>query len=100
MGLIGEKIKQLRIQNNLIQSKLGVLIGVKRSQLSELEYRNHSDPISTIMKVFQVLKAKFSILNDGFRECTRRREIRIGCAINCFQEFKKLFITFNLEQID
>ncbi|RLD34732.1 MAG: hypothetical protein DRI83_07650 [Bacteroidetes bacterium] len=64
MGLIGEKIKQLRIQNNLTQSQLGALIGVKRSLLSELEYGNHSASISTIMKVFQALKAKFKLIID------------------------------------
>ncbi|MCF8392212.1 MAG: helix-turn-helix domain-containing protein, partial [Bacteroidales bacterium] len=37
MELIGEKIKQLRIQNNLTQSQLGELVGVKRAQISKLE---------------------------------------------------------------
>ena len=58
MELIGEKIKQLRIQNNLTQSQLGELIGVKRSQISKLEHGNHSSSVSTIMKVFQAMKAK------------------------------------------
>jgi HTH-type transcriptional regulator / antitoxin HipB len=58
MELIGEKIKQLRIQNNLTQSQLGELIGVKRSQISKLEHGNHSATVSTIMKVFQAMKAK------------------------------------------
>lgn len=58
MELIGEKIKQLRIQNNLTQTQLGELIGVKRSQISKLEHGNHSASISTIMRVFQAMKAK------------------------------------------
>ena len=58
MELIGEKIKQLRIQNNLTQSQLGELIGVKRAQISKLEHGNHSASVSTIMKVFQAMKAK------------------------------------------
>lgn len=58
MELIGEKIKQLRIQNNLTQSQLGELIGVKRSQISKLEHGNHSASVSTIMKVFHAMKAK------------------------------------------
>ena len=58
MELIGEKIKQLRIQNNLTQSQLGELIGVKRSQISKLEHGNHSASVSTIMKVFQAMKAQ------------------------------------------
>jgi len=58
MELIGEKIKQLRIQNNLTQSQLGELIGVKRAQISKLEHGNHSASVSTIIKVFQAMKAK------------------------------------------
>ncbi len=66
MELIGEKIKQLRIQNNLTQSQLGDLIGVKRSQISKLEHGNHSSSVSTIMKVFQAMKAtvKLRIVTD------------------------------------
>ena len=58
MELIGEKIKHLRIQNNLTQSQLGELIGVKRAQISKLEHGNHSASVSTIMKVFHAMKAK------------------------------------------
>ena len=61
MELIGEKIKQLRIQNNLTQSQLGELIGVKRAQISKLEHGNHSATVATIMKVFQAMKAKVKL---------------------------------------
>ncbi len=61
MELIGEKIKQLRIKNDLTQSQLGELIGVKRAQISKLEHGNHSASISTIMKVFQAMKAKVKL---------------------------------------
>jgi HTH-type transcriptional regulator / antitoxin HipB len=61
MELIGEKIKQLRIKNNLTQSQLGELIGVKRAQISKLEHGNHSASVSTIMKVFQAMKAKVKL---------------------------------------
>lgn len=61
MELIGEKIRQLRLQNNLTQSQLGALIGVKRAQISKLEHGNHSASVSTIMKVFQAMKAKVKL---------------------------------------
>ena len=61
MELIGEKIKQLRIQNNLTQSQLGELVGVKRAQISKLEHGNHSSSVSTIMKVFQAMRAKLKL---------------------------------------
>jgi HTH-type transcriptional regulator/antitoxin HipB len=61
MELIGEKIKQLRLQNNMTQTQLGELIGVKRAQISKLENGNHSASVSTIMKVFQAMKAKVKL---------------------------------------
>jgi DNA-binding XRE family transcriptional regulator len=61
MELIGEKIKQLRLQNSLTQSQLGELIGVKRAQISKLENGNHSASVSTIMKVFHAMKAKVKL---------------------------------------
>ena len=70
MELIGEKIKQLRIQKHLTQSQLGELIGVKRAQISKLENGNHSASVSTIMKVFHAMKAKvkFKIETDDMIE--------------------------------
>ncbi len=61
MELIGEKIKELRIQNNLTQTQLGELIGVKRAQISKLEHGNHSASVSTIMRVFQAMKANVKL---------------------------------------
>ena len=61
MEIIGEKIKQLRIRNNMTQTQLGELIGVKRAQISKLEHGNHSASVSTIMKVFQAMKAKVKL---------------------------------------
>jgi len=37
------------------------LIGVKRAQISKLEHGNHSASVSTIMKVFQAMKAKVKL---------------------------------------
>lgn len=61
MEMIGEKIKQLRLERNLTQTDLGELIGVKRSQISKLEKGNHSATISTIMKVFHAMKARVKL---------------------------------------
>ena len=70
MEMIGEKIKQLRLERNLTQTDLGELIGVKRSQISKLEKGNHSATISTIMKVFHAMKAqvKLRIETEDFIE--------------------------------
>jgi DNA-binding XRE family transcriptional regulator len=61
MELIGEKIKQLRIENHMTQTQLGELIGVKRAQISKLERGNHSASVSTIIKVFRAMKANVKL---------------------------------------
>ena len=61
MEMIGEKIKQLRLEKHLTQTQLGELIGVKRSQISKLEKGNHSATVSTIMKVFHAMKAQVKL---------------------------------------
>jgi DNA-binding XRE family transcriptional regulator len=58
MEIVGEKIKQLRIQNNLTQTQLGDLIGVNRNLISKLEHGDHSASVQTIMKVFHAMKTK------------------------------------------
>ena len=45
----------------MTQTRLGELIGVKRSQISKLEHGNHSASVSTIIKVFQAMKAKVKL---------------------------------------
>jgi hypothetical protein len=40
--------------------------------------------------------AKFAILNHYYRECIRKKYLGSGCASDCFNEFLKLFITFDI----
>ena len=70
MEMIGDKIKQLRLEKNMTQTQLGELIGVKRAQISKIENGNHSASVSTIMKVFHAMKAKikFRIETDETME--------------------------------
>jgi DNA-binding XRE family transcriptional regulator len=58
MEMIGDKIRQLRLEKNMTQAQLGELIGVKRAQISKLEKGNNSASVSTILKVFHAMKAK------------------------------------------
>ena len=61
MEIIGAKIKQLRLQNNLTQTELGELIGVKRAQISKLEHGNHSASITTILRIFRALNVNVKL---------------------------------------
>jgi len=49
--MIGEKLKQLRLERNLMQEELGKLIGVRRSQISRLERQADNVILGTVRKV-------------------------------------------------
>jgi DNA-binding XRE family transcriptional regulator len=55
--LLSEQIKALRKERNLTQEQLGKLVGVQRAQISKLENNTSNVTISTIMKIFNALKA-------------------------------------------
>lgn len=60
LDLIGEAIKQARKERNLTQEELGLLIGVKKAQISKIENSLTDARFETIMKVFKALNAKVS----------------------------------------
>lgn len=66
MEILGEKIKQIRKEQQLTQEQLGKIIGVQKAQISKLEKGNNSATISTVLKVFHAMKAtiKFKIELD------------------------------------
>ena len=57
MDVLGRMIKTARQERNLTQEQLGQLVGVQKSQISELESSTNSATIDTILKVFKALKA-------------------------------------------
>ena len=59
--VIGEIIKQARIEQNLTQEQLGQLIGVQKSQISKIENNTKDVRFSTILRVFDALKAKVNL---------------------------------------
>jgi len=61
MEILGELIKQTRIERNLTQEQLGELIGVQKAQISRLENHTGNVTLATILKVFSSLKAKIKI---------------------------------------
>ncbi len=58
MDILGEKLKQIRKEQQLTQEQLGNIIRVQKAQISKLESGNNSATISTVLKVFHALKAK------------------------------------------
>ena len=59
--VIGEIIKQARIEQNMTQEQLGQLIGVQKSQISKIENNTKDVRFSTILRVFDALKAKVNL---------------------------------------
>jgi HTH-type transcriptional regulator/antitoxin HipB len=58
IDLMGQAIKQTRLERHLTQEELGKLIGVQKAQISRLENNAGNVTIDTLMRVFAALKAK------------------------------------------
>jgi len=60
LDLLGEAMRQARLQRNLTQEELGRLVGVKKAQISKLEKSLTNARFETILKVFKALNAKIN----------------------------------------
>ena len=58
LELLGDIIKQVRLERNLTQEQLGKLIGVQKAQISKIENSVKNARFETILKVFDALGAK------------------------------------------
>ncbi|MDX9908346.1 MAG: helix-turn-helix transcriptional regulator [Bacteroidales bacterium] len=58
IDLIGQAIKQARLEKHLTQEELGELVGVKKAQISKIENSTTDARFTTILKVFEALGAK------------------------------------------
>ncbi|MCB9343218.1 MAG: helix-turn-helix transcriptional regulator [Lewinellaceae bacterium] len=58
VDLLGQAVKQARLDRNLTQEQLGQLVGVQKAQISKIENSAKSARLETIMKVFDALGAK------------------------------------------
>ncbi len=64
LDVLGEMIKKARKEQHLTQAQLGEIIGVQKSQISKIENNTKDVRLSTIMKVFDALKAKVKMTID------------------------------------
>ena len=58
--LLGHAIKQARLERNLTQEQLGILVGVQKAQISKIENSFTNARFETILKVFKALGAKIN----------------------------------------
>jgi HTH-type transcriptional regulator / antitoxin HipB len=64
LDILGDMIKKARKEQHLTQEQLGVLVGVQKAQISKIENNTKDVRLSTIMKVFEALKAKVKMTID------------------------------------
>ena len=64
LDVLGDMIKKARLDQNLTQEQLGDLVGVQKAQISKIENNTKDVRLSTIMKVFNALKAKVKMTID------------------------------------
>ena len=58
LELIGDVIRKARKAKHLTQEQLGELVGVQKSQIAKIENSTTDARFSTILRVFDALKAK------------------------------------------
>lgn len=58
LDILGNMIKIARKEQNLTQEQLGHLIGVQKAQISKIENNAKDVRFSTVLRVFEALKAK------------------------------------------
>ncbi|MBT3209035.1 MAG: helix-turn-helix transcriptional regulator [Bacteroidetes bacterium] len=64
LDILGDMLKKARKGKHLTQEQLGELVGVQKSQISKIENNTKDVRLSTIMKVFNALKAKVKMTID------------------------------------
>ncbi|MEJ0056632.1 MAG: helix-turn-helix transcriptional regulator [Bacteroidota bacterium] len=57
MDLLGDAIRDVRLQRKLTQEQLGKLVGVQKAQISKLEKKANNVTVETILKIFMAMKA-------------------------------------------
>ncbi len=60
LDLLGEAIRQARVERHLTQEELGKLVGVQKAQISKIENSLTDARFETILKVFKALNAKIN----------------------------------------
>jgi DNA-binding XRE family transcriptional regulator len=61
LDVLGYMIKKARKEQKLTQEQLGKLVGVQKAQISKIENNTKDVRFSTVLKVFDALKAKVNM---------------------------------------
>ena len=69
IDLLGEAIKQARLERQLTQQELGELVGVQKAQISKIENSIKNTRFETILKVFNALGTRVSFQVEMMPKC-------------------------------
>lgn len=64
LDILGQMIKKTRKEKKMTQEQLGQIIGVQKAQISKIENNIKDVRLSTIMRVFDALKANVKMTID------------------------------------
>jgi len=64
LDILGEMIKKARKERHMTQGQLGKLVGVQKAQISKIENNTKDVRLSTIIKIFNALKANVKMTVD------------------------------------
>ena len=62
--LLGQAIKDARLERNLTQEQLGELVGVQKAQISKLENSLTNARLETILRVFSALGVRINFSTE------------------------------------
>lgn len=62
---LGERIKQIRLENGLTQKQLGEMLGSTQQMIAQYESGKHSPKIETVRKIANALGTNIFHLTDG-----------------------------------
>ncbi len=71
--MIGEKIKNLRIENNMTQNELATALGVSCAAICHWEVNKRQPDIAILVKIAKI----FNVTTDYLLGYTRENEIKI-----------------------
>ena len=80
LELLGDAIKKARKAKHMTQEQLGELVGVQKSQIAKIENSTTDARFSTILRVFDALKAKVNFTVELENQKLMVRSFRIAMS--------------------
>ena len=65
--MLGQNIKQLRLEKNITQKKLASLIGVSQRLISNYENDSATPPVENLIKIADIFKVSLDFLTDRYK---------------------------------